>query len=582
MKNKIFLSTLMILVLLSATILFSSQNNQKSLSWQSIKLPSGQIAHLGTANNIIQQTQAKTIKQQVNLIFILDASGSMNAELPGSGGKKLAIAKEVLAKVFPKIPTSIKSALWVYGHRYPQKPQNKSCLDIENIFPLGSINVKAYVQKINEISAIGYTPIAESIKRAVKTFPSKEDQYNTIILVSDGEETCGGNPCNIADKFKNEKSAVTIHVVGYDVNEKTREQLNCIAQTSGGVYFDAQDATGLLQSLEKAMEATISETILRVEVQKPNGNKEGEDISLYKTGTNLEQKIGRYLCWKDIAAPPGNYDLVIESLPWILYKNIKIEKKLTTVVRLSLSNLQVKNPDLTSAAFNLYDAQTETRLGYYSNKILIAPGEYYLNVHKINTNPIFLKQGETIEKTLGTIKAISHDGNPSAVTLFTAERVRLGYYSNDILVVPGSYQIAKNKSKSKIIKVGNGEKKEVKLGTVRVLGPDGKAEAVTVFDESDKRLGYYGNDIQLVPGSYKISVRKKKSDLIKLAGGKLIEIKLGAVNLKERFEIYDDLGKRMGSYDGLLHLLPGSYTIKNKKAAFDNVKVVAGKITDLK
>ncbi|MBC8185429.1 hypothetical protein H8E88_30410 [candidate division KSB1 bacterium] len=121
----------------------------------------------------------------------------------------------------------------------------------------------------------------------------------------------------------------------------------------------------------------------------------------------------------------------------------------------------------------------------------------------------------------------------------------------------------------------------VLLFSTNPLSPNGKTEAVTVFDANEKRLGYYGEDILLVPGSYRISVRNKKSDLIKLAGGKLIEIKLGAVNLKERFEIYDDQGERLGSYDGKLPLLPGSYSVKTKDSTFDNVKVMAGKITDL-
>ena len=85
----------------------------------------------------------------------------------------------------------------------------------------------------------------------------------------------------------------------------------------------------------------------------------------------------------------------------------------------------------------------------------------------------------------------------------------------------------------------------------------------------------------LVPGSYRISVHNKKSDLLKLAGGKLIEIKLGAINLTERFEIYDDSGSRLGSYGGKLPLLPGSYSVKTKDKILDNIKVTAGKITDL-
>ena len=569
------------MVLLSSTNLFSLQNNQKNSSWQSIKLPSGQVAHLGTPNTIVKQSQAKKIKRQVNLIFILDASGSMNAELPGAGKTKLAVAKDVMGKIFPKIPSNVNGALWVYGHRYPQKPQNKSCLDIENVFPLGQVNARAYIQKINKISAIGYTPIAESIKKASKTFPSKENQYNTIILISDGEETCGGDPCKTAERLKDNQSAITIHVVGYDVNKKTKEQLNCIAQVSGGTYYDAEDVNGLLQALEKAIKATISETMFRVELLKPDGKKESEDITLYKAGNEMRQKIGRYQCWKDIAVPPGNYDLVIESLPWILYKNLKVDKNTRTIVKLSLGQITLKSPDQKAAGFHLYDTQTKERFGHFSKEVLVAPGQYHLMVQNINTNPIFVKPGETEEIGLGTIRAVSPNGKTETVTIFKADGKRLGRYGGDIVVVPGSYQVAINNSKSEIINIGNGETKEIKLGTVRVLDTGGKTVSVTVFDANEKRLGFYGKNILLVPGSYRISVQNKVSELIKLTDGKLIEVKLGAINLKERFEIYDNLGKRLGSFDGILPLLPGNYSVKTKNSTFDNVKVTAGKITDL-
>jgi hypothetical protein len=579
--NRKLIFKIQVVLLLFLSQLYSQQLNKTKSSWQSINLPSGQVAHLGTPETIVQQSASKTTKRQINLAFILDASGSMNAELPGSGSKKLAIAKQVLGKIFPKIPSDVKGALWVYGHRYPQKPRNKSCLDIENIFPLEFIDAKAYTQKMNSITAIGYTPIAESIKCAANTFVANEDQYNSIILISDGEETCGGDPCNIAEKLKSGKTAVTIHVIGYDVNEKTREQLNCIAQASGGIYFDARDAEGLLRSIKKVIEATISETILKVEINRPNGEQEGEDISIFQSGTNMKKKIGRYLCWKDIAVPPGNYDLVIESLPWILHKNISIEENTTTVVKLSLGKILVKSPDQKAADFHLYDTETKKRLGFYNNEVLLAPGFYYLNVQNIDTNPIFVKPGEITEIILGSIRAVSPKGNAESVTLFQADGKRLGRYGNDIVVVPGKYQVAINNSKSEDIYIGNGEKKEIKLSIVRVLDTEGKTESVTVFDGKEKRLGFYGNDILLVPGNYYISVNNKKSELLKLSGGEQIEIKLGAINLKQRFEIYDDLGKRLGSYESKLPLLPGSYSLKTKDSTFDNVKVTAGKITDL-
>jgi Ca-activated chloride channel family protein len=198
---------------------------------ETVVSPRSELAFVGDPATVSQEGAGTAAPRQANLALILDASGSMNESLPGTGGTRLDVAKEVLAELIPQIPTEMNGTLWIYGHRHPQDPKSESCRDIEQVFGLAPVDAAGYVDAVQGISAIGYTPIADSIQRAARDLPP--DGFNSIILVSDGEETCGGDPCALAEALKASDSEVTIHVVGYAVNQGTKEQLQCIARASG-------------------------------------------------------------------------------------------------------------------------------------------------------------------------------------------------------------------------------------------------------------------------------------------------------------------------------------------------------------
>lgn len=158
--------------------------------------PAGEFAYLGDPATISQEGASEAEQPQSNVALILDGSGSMGEDLPGSGKTKLAVAKEVMAELIPQIPAELNSTLWIYAHRYPPDPKAESCKDIEQVFPLGPVDTTGYIEAVQGIKANGWTPIADSIIAAAEKLPPGD--FNSMILVSDGEETCGGNPCAVA------------------------------------------------------------------------------------------------------------------------------------------------------------------------------------------------------------------------------------------------------------------------------------------------------------------------------------------------------------------------------------------------
>jgi von Willebrand factor type A domain len=168
------------------------------------------------------------------LVFILDASGSMWGKV---GGKtKIEIAREVLTGIIADLPDTAEVGLVAYGHR-----SKGDCNDVEDLVPLGKVNKKKLISTLKALNPKGKTPISRSVKMAVEKLKSVEDEV-AILLVSDGKETCEGDPCGLVKKLKESGVNFKMHVVGFDVSAEEKAQLDCMAQSGGGLYFTANTA----------------------------------------------------------------------------------------------------------------------------------------------------------------------------------------------------------------------------------------------------------------------------------------------------------------------------------------------------
>jgi 6-phosphogluconolactonase (cycloisomerase 2 family) len=165
---------------------------------------------------------------------------------------RLAAAQDAVAKLSAGLLSEINTSLWVYGHRVAEEDKAASCQDIEEVIPIGPVDAALFDTVAHSFGAKGWTPITESIRLAAESLPVGAREHNSIVLVSDGEETCGGDPCAMATAVKASGARVTIHAVGLNASSATRAQLQCIAESSGGTYQDADSAEELTLALEEA------------------------------------------------------------------------------------------------------------------------------------------------------------------------------------------------------------------------------------------------------------------------------------------------------------------------------------------
>jgi len=192
--------------------------------------------------------------------YILDSSNSMNEKLAG-GELKIDAAKRVLCGLIDNIAAERKDAnvgLRIYGAGFdPSMSKEKGCLDSVLVAPIVPIDADLIKQEVMASEATGYTPIAYTLELASKDFPSGEENNNMIVLVSDGKESCGGDPVAVAEQLKTQGYNIKIYSIGFDVDAQTREQLEAIALATDGAYYDAKDADQLKQSLEEIKERTF-------------------------------------------------------------------------------------------------------------------------------------------------------------------------------------------------------------------------------------------------------------------------------------------------------------------------------------
>lgn len=193
--------------------------------------------------------QAQTA-QGNDVMVVFDASGSMWGQVHGTA--KVEIARDVFAGLSEEWQLNGQAVgLIAYGHR-----RSGDCSDIE-VLAQPSIQGSASLAKIvSSISPRGKTPLSQAVRTAAKEMGYTENAA-TVVLLSDGIETCDMDPCAVGAELESRGFDFTAHVIGFDIREESdKAQLQCLAQTTGGTYVDARDAATLSTALTDATGVT--------------------------------------------------------------------------------------------------------------------------------------------------------------------------------------------------------------------------------------------------------------------------------------------------------------------------------------
>ncbi len=244
------------------------------------------------------------------MYYILDGSGSMWGRVDGK--LKINIAKEVMTELIEDTPESMHAGISAYGHR-----KKGDCADIEELVPLGALNKAGAISQIEKISATGMTPISASVKQAVTQIRDREER-TTLVLVSDGIETCEKDPCGVVKALKESGVNFLMHVVGFDVIGSGTKQLTCMAEATGGKYFGASDAKQLLSSLKQIKQSVVENKPIVQATPTPTAEPAQISQSVSSTSKTVRVKLkgpGKISFVKaDWVKTPSSYSLAdVES-----------------------------------------------------------------------------------------------------------------------------------------------------------------------------------------------------------------------------------------------------------------------------
>ena len=273
-------------------------------------------------------------EQMTRILFILDASNSMNARWGAQ--TRIDAAKELLAKTVDDISDipNLEIALRVYGHQSPITATFQDCNDTKLEVPFGKDNFGQVKARIKSIYAKGTTPIARSLEAAAGDFPDNTSR-NIIILITDGLEACDNDPCVIAKKLKDKGVNVTPFVIGLGMDLSYLEKFNCI-----GTYADAETKEAFTKVLENIVSKALLNTTVQINLNDINKSPKETDVTmfLYESGTtNLKytftHTINKY-GYPDtlIIDPKFKYDLVVNTTPRVEKKNITIQRNVHNTI----------------------------------------------------------------------------------------------------------------------------------------------------------------------------------------------------------------------------------------------------------
>jgi hypothetical protein len=368
--------------------------------------------------------------------LVVDASGSMAGKLP-DGTVKLDAARRAVDALLGRMPDSSIVALRAYGHQSPT--ERHDCRDTQLLSSFGALSGRrdALRGATAVLAARGYTPITHALGEAVRDFPAGFAGEAVIVLVSDGKETCKGDPCALARDLARQNTKLVVHTVGFGVDAAARQQLQCVARMAGGRYFDAATTDELAASLGKAVETVRTIVVerkgpgwLRVEGADVAGN----EVARAETGV-IVGRLGH--TQEAIKLEAGLYNVSIGKSMW---RSVEVEPGRTTVLK--PARLEVRHASL--AGHPIVDRETrEVQAQPSSSQSVVAllPGDYDVMFGPVAW-PVSLQPGEVKRLDPGVVEVRRASINGHAVRTPAGVEVGRPSQTGSVLPLPpGAYEI---------------------------------------------------------------------------------------------------------------------------------------------
>lgn len=189
-----------------------------------------------------------------DFLIVVDSSGSMS-EPTEDGQQKMEAAKRALHSLKADLAAH-QVGMTLFGHRLDPQVQG-SCQDVETVLPISDFIPAEYDRVVSQLRPKGNTPLAEALRHATSDLLFRDKAESKIVIVlTDGNETCGGDPIEIAKRMRGLGINVKLHVIGFAVKPEEENQLQELARVGGGEFGLAKTQADLETFIKKQIDPT--------------------------------------------------------------------------------------------------------------------------------------------------------------------------------------------------------------------------------------------------------------------------------------------------------------------------------------
>lgn len=400
------------------------------------------------------------------VLFVFDASNSMKAK----HGNKTRIqgAKDLFYQFLDSLSKqkNMQFALRMYGHTVKYPPGD--CKDSKLIVPFGKNNTALIKSKVAEAKPTGITPIEHSLTESANDFPDNK-AVNMVILITDGIEECGGDPCKARQKLLEKGVVFKPFIIGIGLSPEQIKTFECV-----GDYYDFDDSKTL--------------TDISAIISKQKLNKTSAQVNLLDTkGMPLETNVN--MTFYNIAT--GAYQ----------YNYIHTLNRYNNPDTLYLDDLPA------------YKVVAHTIPPRESKEVKLSAGKHTIIPIDAPQGYIELKRPQGIYNFNEKVKTIVRQSTGNMQTLHvqmmnTTEKYITGTYNLEILTLPRTYinGVTVTQSQNKLIEIPNAGMLTVKAldnGDGCILKDGKKLDWVCNLSNATSQVYY------LQPGNYRIEWRSK-------------------------------------------------------------------------
>jgi Ca-activated chloride channel family protein len=289
---------------------------------------------------------------KTRILFVLDVSGSMVAKLDG-GKTRWDVAQEMMIKLVDSLKTqpNLEMALRCYGHQYDDKEKNCEDTKLEVGFaPNNSSRIKSRIQ---QLKPKGNTPITYSLLQSANDFPKDPYGRNVLVLITDGEESCNQDPCAASLALQKKRVFLKPFIVALGTEQSAAKQFSCIGQ-----YLYAPNADAFKKVMGRVVKQALTKTTVAVVLTDEGGRPVENNVNMTFINTTTNEPQYNFVHYSDAGGrtdtldvdPILSYDLVINSVPAVYKKDVRIEPGKHNIIKVSvpLGSLQLRQDGVAS------------------------------------------------------------------------------------------------------------------------------------------------------------------------------------------------------------------------------------------